>query len=159
MRRYPVRQNPIIMVAVDFSEHSSAALEYAHQLAGRLDGTLILVNVYNERDIRAIQYALGTYDPALCRKRIDDGIEDRRTRLGEWEKEHGAQARVVTRIVRIGVPYQELLTAIEEEGPDVLVMGTKGRSNLADSVLGSCALKMFRRCPVPLLTLRSDIIE
>jgi nucleotide-binding universal stress UspA family protein len=152
-----VRQFPIIMVAVDFSEHSSAALKYAHQLTGRLGGaTLTLVNVFNERDIRAIQNALGTYDPTLCRKRIDDAVEERHTRLGELEKEVGVQATVMKKIVRIGVPYQELLAAIEEERPDLLVMGTKGRSNLADSVLGSCAQKMFRRCPVPLLTLRPD---
>jgi nucleotide-binding universal stress UspA family protein len=153
-----VRQFPIIMVAVDFSEHSLAALKYTHQLAGRLSATLILVNVFNERDVRAIQYALGSYDPALCRKRIDDAIQDRRTRLDELEKDVGAQTTVVKKVVRIGVPYQELLAVIEEESPDLLVMGTKGRSNLANSVLGSCALKMFRRCPVALLTLRPDTV-
>jgi nucleotide-binding universal stress UspA family protein len=151
-----VRQYPVIMVAVDFSEHALSALKYAHHLARKLDGTLILVNVFNERDIRAIQYALGTYDPALCRKRIDDAVQDRHKRLGQLEKEVGAQITILKKIVRIGIPYQELLAAVDEEDPDMLVMGTKGHSNLTDSILGSCAHKMFRRCPVPLLSVRPE---
>ena len=151
-----MRQFPILMVAVDFSEHATAALKYAHDLARKLDGTIILVNVFNERDIQAIQHALETYDPALCRKYIDDGIQDRQNRLSQLEKEIGTQATVIKKIVRIGVPYQEILAAIEEEDPDLLVMGTKGRSNLADTVLGSCAQKMYRRCPIPLVSLRPE---
>ena len=40
------------------SEYSLPSVKYAHQLAKKMDGTLILVNVFNERDVRAIQYAL-----------------------------------------------------------------------------------------------------
>ena len=48
----------------------------------------------------------------------------------------------------------ELLKAIEKDRPDLLIMGVKGRSNLVERVIGSCAQKMFRRCPIPLLVIR-----
>ncbi len=56
-------------------------------------------------------------------------------------------------IVKNGIPYLELLAAIEEEKPNLIVVGIKGRSNLADVVVGSTARKMYRRSPVPLLTI------
>jgi nucleotide-binding universal stress UspA family protein len=65
-----------------------------------------------------------------------------------------AGTMTLDRSVRVGIPYHELLAAIAQDRPDLLVMGTKGRSNLADTILGSCAQKMFRRCPIPLLSMR-----
>ena len=58
-------------------------------------------------------------------------------------------------LIRVGYPYEKLLEVIDSEKADLLVMSTKGRSNLADTVIGSCAQKMYRRSPIPLLSIRA----
>lgn len=148
-----------IMVAVDQSDYSLPLVQYSHQLAQSLGAKMIVVNVYNRRDISAIQHAVNAYDHNLCDTIIKENMEQRHTHLLELVEKAGAQDTVVEKIVKIGVPYQELLEVIAEEKPQLLVMGAKGRSNLADSIIGSCAHKMYRRSPIPMLSLRwKDIV-
>ena len=62
----------------------------------------------------------------------------------------------VSKIFKVGVPFQELIKIIQEEKPAIVVMGTKGRSNISGVLPGSTAEKMFHRCPVPLLSVRNQ---
>lgn len=144
-----------ILVAVDVSEYSLPALEYAHQLALLVHAKLLLaVTVVNQLDIYAIKEALQSYDEKLCEQIVSEKISGRREWLDELIQRVNTQAIRTEAIVREGIPHLELLKIIETVKPDLLVMGTKGRSNLADAIVGSCAQKMFRRCPIPLLSFR-----
>jgi nucleotide-binding universal stress UspA family protein len=145
-----------IMVAVDFSDHSLPAMRYAARFAHDLNASLILVNIFNERDAKAIHSAVATYDINLYQKTIDQRIAERKSQLSDLTRAAEATAHVKKEIVRMDVPYQGLLRTIEEEKPDLLIMGTKGRGAFADTIVGSCAQKMYRRSPIPLLSLRPE---
>ncbi len=143
-----------IMVAVDVSDYSLPSLRYACNLAEVTGAKLLLVTVFNIHDISTAQNLLAAYDLSVYQGHIEERLSDRRRWLDDLEKQAGAQTVTADKSVRVGVPYQELLAAIDNDRPDLLVISTKGRSNLADTILGSCAQKMFRRCPIPLLSLR-----
>lgn len=146
-----------IMVAVDQSDYALPSLSYASDLARALNARIILASIYNQRDYATVQNTIAPFDPKLSERIFEEQMDDRRNYVNRLTKKAGAEGTVVRKIVRVGVPYQELLAIIKEEQPDLLVMGTKGRSNLGDTIVGSCAQKMYRRSPIPVLSLRPTI--
>jgi nucleotide-binding universal stress UspA family protein len=146
-----------ILVAIDFSDYSLPLVRYASHLAKDVGAELILVNVYNQRDIDMLKTIDRTFPQFSFQKYFEESIQDREKLLADLIakspcRELGIKTKLV---VRHGVPYQELLEEIRVQKADLLVMGTKGRSDLVDTIIGSCAHKMFRRSPIPILSLRS----
>lgn len=45
--------------------------------------------------------------------------------MGELIDDIGCSDLTVHKVFRVGVPFQELIRAIDEEGPDLMVMGQK----------------------------------
>ena len=142
-----------IMAAIDFSDYSVSLAQYAADLARDIGAGLILVNVLNKRDVDLMDRVHIVHPDFPKQKYLDENLEYRRKRLGEMaQKIQGDGPEVKTQVL-IDVPFEGLLKAIEANKPELLVIGTKGRSNLMDTIIGSCAQKMFRRSPIPVLCL------
>jgi len=142
------------MVAVDFSDYSLAAAEYAAKLAKDLKSKLLFTHVYNKRDVDMINMDATRIPEFSVKAYVDEQVEERKAQLHDLAKKLIQVNLVAETHVRVGVPYEALLHEIKEKGPDLLVMGAKGRSNVMDMILGSCAQKMFRHSPIPLLSIR-----
>ena len=153
-----------IMVACDFSSYSKKTLEYAAKLAEKLQAELIIVNVINKRDIDTIlKVAEGQFDRKIekyVEKTAEEYTkkvkEDRTRQMEKLIDEIGCSDLNIQKVFRVGVPFQELINAIKDLGADLMVMGQKGRSDLSDVLFGSNAEKVFRRCPIPILSVRSE---
>jgi nucleotide-binding universal stress UspA family protein len=90
-------------------------------------------------------------------KFIKDMKKDRLESINEIVQKISSKHLHVEVMVKIGVPFRELIQAVKDENIGLVIMGRKGRSNLAGILLGTTAEKMFRHCPVPLLSLREDM--
>jgi len=138
-----------ILVPTDYSELSLAALDYARSFS-EVFGAQI--------------YLLHTLDtiPVLALDTMDLTTE---TVIYETEKNAKSDLHhfVITRIgtvpnlievVRRGIAEDQIVQFTREEGIDLIVMATHGRSGIAHVLLGSVAEKVVQHSLVPVLTVK-----
>ncbi|MCF8035122.1 MAG: universal stress protein [Desulfarculaceae bacterium] len=145
----------LVAAAVDFSDYSEITFAHAVEQARSHNSELLILNVINDRGLDELDrlsaqgYDLGGGKAGYI-KRVE---ADRRDMLAK-DYLPAVQDLKVRALFRVGHPQDELLKMLKEEGVSLLVMGTKGRSNLAGALFGSTAEKVFRHAPCPVLSVR-----
>ncbi len=144
-----------ILVAIDLSEYSTQTMQYAADLADKLKSQLIIINVINQRDVEAIKRAALEASNISVGDYLENQEKGRLELIQNLIEETKCTHLSIKKVVCMGVPFQKLVHTVKDEGVDLVVMGAKGRSNLVNVLFGSTAEKMFRHCPVPLLSIRN----
>ncbi|HEU4367758.1 MAG TPA: universal stress protein [Methylomirabilota bacterium] len=140
-----------LVCATDFSEAAAAAERQAGALARVLGAELLLLHVASEAPLW--RETLGT--PAVRavfeaqRKWATDTLAERAVALA-------AQGVSSRSLLKVGVPWEEIVRVAGDEGAEMIVMGTQGRTGLDRLLLGSVAERVVRRAPCPVLTVRPD---
>jgi nucleotide-binding universal stress UspA family protein len=109
-----------------------------------------ILHVLDERGIdAAARYAPGSAVEVEKKMREDAGQE---IKVIEKElKEHGLK---VDARITIGIPLREILNIDENEDISVIVIGSHGKSNVEEMLLGSVSEKVVRKCKKPVLVIK-----
>jgi universal stress protein A len=135
-----------ILCGVDFSRESRVALQYAVVLARLNDAAL--TTMYVDDPILLAAAAAG-YDSTLLQQSGTTALRQLLKRVGIAPGE----ARLMGTLTAIGRPADEIVKAARRLGPDLIVLGTHGRSGVARVVFGSTTAQVLRQAPAPVLAI------
>jgi nucleotide-binding universal stress UspA family protein len=140
-----------ILVGLDLSPFTADTLRCAAQLSRNLGAELIVLNVIHQRDVDAIQFIQRTTEMIDAAQMLDQQREERQAQAQKLLDEAGVPGRI---LIKVGVPWEAILDAVAETGAQMLVVGTKGRGDRGRTLFGSNAEKLFRHCPVTVVSAR-----
>ncbi len=140
-----------IIAPTDLSELSLVGVQRALEMASSDGAEVIVYHVIDHKE--ANPHDEGFYTESLGKWLY----EDRKTFLGQFLSENFPDLVPQTRIrqeVDIGVPDKRIVEKAREEGADMIVMSTHGRSGLLHMLMGSVTEKVVRRATCPVLSIR-----
>jgi nucleotide-binding universal stress UspA family protein len=133
-----------ILFATDFSPASEAALKYATSLTRDSGATLLIAHV----EELPLPYAGGEmyfaqpeYPNPEIRRMLEAIVPPDKSIRYEHRLAQGTAA-------------EEIVRMADEEGADLIVMGTHGRTGLSRVLMGSVAELVMRHAKCPVLTLK-----
>lgn len=133
------------LVAVDGSDASNRAIDVAAEMAKSAGGALMIVNSATplteeqKAELKRIESDLADATDVLAQRTLDDA----RQRAG-WS---GLPHSKISTAFRWGEPAKVIVDCIVSEKVDAVVLGRRGRGQLAGLLLGSVSQKLASLAP------------
>jgi nucleotide-binding universal stress UspA family protein len=139
-----------ILVPVDFSDYSEAALLCAAELAQVLGSELIILHVVHDPGDAPGYYSVKGRNKQL--ERMEDVaagmLEEFVKKIRDEHPEQTTLQEASTQLVS-GLPVNRILESAKKVHARMIVMGSQGRTGLAHIMLGSKAEQVVRLSPIP----------
>jgi universal stress protein E len=148
-----------ILVAIDFSSHSEAAFLQAVWLARTQGASIVLVHTLP--DLLKVAHRAS----ALAKLDLLQGegeIFEREVRQATDEKmrqlirKHRADDLNIKVETLLGEPFVELIHAVQSEGYDLVLAGTRGMAGWKQFLVGSTASRLIRKCPASVWVVKDE---
>ena len=142
----------IVVLPIDFSKQSQAALPWARRMAAVINAELHCVYTVEPPHI----YSALDMVPAVPLPTTDELAESAATQLEAFAIEHlgGLDPAPVTAVLT-GNPADQIVAYAREVDAEMIIMTTHGYSGLEHVVLGSTTESVLRHAECPVLSIRS----
>lgn len=139
-----------ILVATDFSPHADAALKQAVWLARQTGASIVLAHTLPDlrRAVHSSSYKarldLLYGEGELLQREIREESDAKMRRLIRDLNATDLNIKVET---LLGEPFVEITHAVQQEGYDLVLTGTRGLAAWEQFFIGSTAKRLIRKCP------------
>ncbi len=148
------RDEPPILVPIDFSAHSEAVLRWAADASRRYRAPLLVLHVVHD-----LAAAPGYYRSKKGRlRRLEETAADMMKDCLKKFKEKYPQLisePLQTRLV-VGLPVNRILEVAEQSAASQIIIGSQGRTGLPHLLLGSKAERVAQLARVPVTIVKTE---
>ncbi len=142
-----------ILYPTDFSDVSKNALSFLKQLQNSGAEEIFVLHVIDKRDLQ-FSY-LYFIDESSADGNVEQKLKNEAEReLKEIEGKLKDWGFNVSSMVKFGIPIKEILTAEQKENISIIVIGSHGKSDLEEMLLGSVSETIIRKCKKPVLVVK-----
>jgi nucleotide-binding universal stress UspA family protein len=150
-----------ILVPTDFSKPAQLAADAAADIARKSGAELILLHVVEGAsegsfNIEGEATYSGDWEDKIFTMKLIEKAKKQLTKLAEDSKFSDVKVR---QELKMGSPFHGMNAIITEKKVDLVVMGTSGKSELEQMIIGSNTEKVVRHAHCPVLTLHNKPIR
>jgi nucleotide-binding universal stress UspA family protein len=140
-----------ILYPTDFSDVAKKAFQYVKQLKEADGKEVVILHVIDQSNLELLSTYSTIQDYLNIEKEIKEKASEEIEFLVNELKQLGFSVKA--RIEK-GLPFREVLRVAEEEKPSVIVVGSHGKSNLEEILIGSVSEKVVRKVRYPVLVVK-----
>ena len=139
-----------VLFPTDFSDVAMKAFQFVKQLKACGVKEVVILHVIDQRSIDAL--AIYTDQDFLrIEKEWEENVTELIRPMEEELKDLGFQ---VTVRIEKDIPFIDILKVEEDENVSVIVIGSHGKSNVKEMLLGSVSEKVVRKARKPVLVVK-----
>jgi nucleotide-binding universal stress UspA family protein len=147
-----------LLVAVDFTSFSEAALFFASELAEKLKAQLVVLHVIHDP-----AEAPGFYAQKGKKKKFLQSMEEAAEEMmEEFLKKmrraypHQVPIKEAIPILVVGTPVTRIVEVAKKKQASMIIIGSHGRTGLSHLLVGSKAQRVVQLSPIPVTVVKTS---